>query len=95
MAELKSQVTFRVSDEIYETINDIAIKERRKQNEAARALLERGVAAYNRDGLLFEPTRNNGTLDNDNRANEHPKDAPRIETEEGRRSRKRGHKTGR
>lgn len=56
MATLTSQVTFRVSTELYDRINEIAVAERRKPNEVARALLERGSAAYNRDGQLFEPS---------------------------------------
>jgi SOS-response transcriptional repressor LexA len=55
MAELTSQVTFRVSDKLYRRIQEIAQHERRKPNEVARALLERGEAAYNADEQLFEP----------------------------------------
>jgi SOS-response transcriptional repressor LexA len=55
MAELTSQVTFRVSDKMYQRIGEIAKEERRKPNEVARALLERGEAAYTSDGRLFEP----------------------------------------
>lgn len=55
MAELNSQVTFRLNDKLYRRIQAIASKERRKGNEVSRALLERGIAAYERDGELFEP----------------------------------------
>lgn len=55
MAELNSQVTFRLSEKLYERLDEIALRERRKQNEVARALLERGIAAYARDEELFEP----------------------------------------
>lgn len=36
-------------------LNELADKERRKVSEIVTALLARGVAAYNRDGQLFEP----------------------------------------
>lgn len=55
MAELNSQVTFRLTEKLYERLEEIAVRERRKQNEVARALLERGIAAYDRDEELFEP----------------------------------------
>lgn len=55
MAELNSQVTFRLNDKLYRRIQLIAKEERRKANEVSRALLERGIAAYEKDGELFEP----------------------------------------
>lgn len=52
--KLTEQLSFRVSPRLYGTIELIAKKQRRKPNEVARALLERGVAAFYRDGVLFE-----------------------------------------
>lgn len=52
--KLTEQMTFRVSPSLYRAIELIARKQRRKPNEVARALLERGVAAFMRDGVLFE-----------------------------------------
>lgn len=54
--KLTEQLSFRVSGELYELIEEIARRERRKQNEVARALLERGVAAFQRDKQIFEPS---------------------------------------
>jgi hypothetical protein len=54
MAELTAQLTFRVTVGIYERLQTIAGEERRKMNEVARALLERGLSAYAGDGRLFE-----------------------------------------
>jgi hypothetical protein len=59
---LQAQVTFRVSQELYDLIKEIAEKERRKPNEIARALLDRGAAAYNRDHKLFEPEQKRKTV---------------------------------
>lgn len=50
--------SFRVSRKIYEVVKNLKAKERRTLTETARLLLERGVAAYLRDGLLFEPDEN-------------------------------------
>ena len=60
MAKLKAQLTFRVSEADYDRLQEIAEGERRKMNEVARALLERGLAAYHRDGKLFEPSDDGG-----------------------------------
>lgn len=46
---------FRVTREVYEVVTGVANNDRRKISDVARALLERGVAAFNRDNLLFEP----------------------------------------
>ena len=54
MAKLRAQLTFRVAEAGYDRLQEIAEAERRKMNEIARALLERGLAAYERDGNLFE-----------------------------------------
>jgi len=54
-SKLTEQLSFRVSKALYDLMEEIARKERRKPNEVARALLERGAAAFRRDGLLFEP----------------------------------------
>jgi hypothetical protein len=52
--KLSEQLSFRVSPTLYRLIEQIAKAERRKPNEVARALLERGAAAYQRDGEIFE-----------------------------------------
>lgn len=49
-----AQLTFRVAQRTYDTLLLISKKQRRKQNEVARALLDRGIAAFLRDGILFE-----------------------------------------
>lgn len=41
----------------------MAGQERRKMNEIARAILDRGLAAYKRDGLLFEPAEPPKTIE--------------------------------
>lgn len=52
---MREQITVRVPDELHRKIEEIAERERRKPTEIIRALLERGVLAYDRDGHLFEP----------------------------------------
>jgi hypothetical protein len=52
---LSAQICFRVEPSAHTEIEKIAEAEHRKPNEVARALLERGAAAYLRDGHLFEP----------------------------------------
>ena len=46
---------FRVNDEVSRVVRGVVKADRRTISDVARALLERGVAAYQRDGLLFEP----------------------------------------
>lgn len=53
--KLSSQMTIRITDELFETLQLIAKRERRTSNEVARALLERGVEKYKEDLQLFEP----------------------------------------
>ena len=53
--KLEAQITFRETKEVYDLLQKISADERRRMNEMARALLERGIAAYLRDGKLFEP----------------------------------------
>jgi hypothetical protein len=48
-------VAFRVTNSLYSSLQELTAKERRKLSEVALALLERGLAAYQRDGQLFEP----------------------------------------
>ena len=60
--KLTAQITFRSTDELYNLLEKIAVKERRRSNEVARALLERGIAAYERDGELFEPEGSTDTV---------------------------------
>lgn len=55
MATLTAQLTFRVRTSVYRRLQEIAKAERRKMNEVARAILERGIVAYASDGELFEP----------------------------------------
>ena len=52
---LNKTVAFRVVDEIYAVIAAAMHRERRKESDVCRALIARGIAAYNRDKLLFEP----------------------------------------
>jgi hypothetical protein len=46
---------FRVNDEVSKVVRGIVKTDRRTISDVARALLERGVAAFLRDGKLFEP----------------------------------------
>lgn len=52
---LSEMIAFRVYPSLYEVVTSLAHRERRKLSEVELALFERGVAAYKRDGLLFEP----------------------------------------
>lgn len=52
---LSEMIAFRVYPSLYQVVIALATKERRKLSEVELALFERGVAAYQRDGLLFEP----------------------------------------
>lgn len=52
---LSEMIAFRVYPSLYQVVISLATKERRKLSEVELALFERGVAAYQRDGLLFEP----------------------------------------
>lgn len=52
---LSEMIAFRVYPSIYQVVATLAAKERRKLSEVELALFERGVAAFQRDGLLFEP----------------------------------------
>lgn len=56
--KLTEQLTYRIYKLTLDKLEKIIKKERRTQNEVARALLDRGIAAYERDGLLFEPEEN-------------------------------------
>jgi hypothetical protein len=56
MEKLSEQLSFRITRSFYEEIDHIARTDRRKLSEVAVALLERGVAAFRRDGELFEPS---------------------------------------
>ena len=53
--KLGGTYTLRVPLELENELEVIATSERRKRSDIARFLLERGLAAYHRDGLLFEP----------------------------------------
>ena len=55
---LAETLSFRVTRSLYEYLNSLAIKDRRKLSEIATALIERGIVAYKRDGHLFEPQDN-------------------------------------
>lgn len=52
---LTKQIAFRCSDELYDLIQRIAERERRKANEVTRVLVEKGVAVYMQSGELYEP----------------------------------------
>jgi hypothetical protein len=52
---LSEMIAFRVYPSLYEVVTKLAAKERRKLSEVELALFERGVAAFQRDGKLFEP----------------------------------------
>lgn len=51
---------FRVNDEVSKVVRGIVKADRRTISDVARALLERGVAAYLRDGKIFEPPDDGG-----------------------------------
>lgn len=53
--KLSGQYTFRVPIELEAELERISTSERRKRADIARFLIERGLAAYERDGELFEP----------------------------------------
>lgn len=91
---LSETLAFRVTSGVYERTKDIAKKTRRELADVERALYERGLAAYERDGELFEPEEDYGTSDNAERITPHPKPSVKMETVEGRRSPRRGRKTG-
>lgn len=52
---LPETLGFRVTEDDYEAIAQAMAKERRTESEVSRAFIGRGIAAYKRDGLLFEP----------------------------------------
>lgn len=52
---LSETIAFRVYPSLYQVVTELAAKERRKLSEVELALFERGVAAFQRDGQLFEP----------------------------------------
>lgn len=60
--KLTHQMVFRVPESLYNAIAEIADNEVRKPNEISRFLLERGIAAYLQDGLLFEMEKNAGKV---------------------------------
>jgi hypothetical protein len=53
--KVTGRFTYKVNEEREFELDRIALKHRRKRSEVARFLLERGLIAYGRDGLLFEP----------------------------------------
>jgi hypothetical protein len=63
---------FRVKRSDYETIIKRAKDDRRASTDVVRALLERGIAAMRRDGLLFEPEEESGTSEESERTGSHP-----------------------
>lgn len=52
---LNKTLAFRVADDAYKHIEAAMDRERRTESDICRALLIRGLAAYKRDGRLFEP----------------------------------------
>lgn len=55
---LEITLAFRVTAEAYKSIEGAMKQERRIESDVCRCLLERGLAAYKRDGRLFEPPEN-------------------------------------
>jgi hypothetical protein len=53
--KLSEQLSLRIPRSLYESLDEVARQDRRKLSEVGLALLERGYAAYERDGRLFEP----------------------------------------
>jgi hypothetical protein len=51
---LNKTVAFRIADDSYKAIEAAMAHERRTESDVCRALLVRGLAAYKRDGRLFE-----------------------------------------
>jgi hypothetical protein len=76
---LSEMIAFRVYPSLYEVVTSIAHKDRRKLSEVELALFERGVAAFKRDGLLFEPeeVRNLPVAP----ANQHEGERPKTRTD--------------
>jgi hypothetical protein len=54
MANKSETLSFRVPDSVYDEVYQVAKLDRRKLSEVALGLLERGLAAYKRDGQIFE-----------------------------------------
>ena len=54
-AGLNKTLAFRVADADYKVIEQAMERERRTESDVCRALLQRGLAAYKRDGRIFEP----------------------------------------
>lgn len=52
---LPKTLGFRVSEDAYRAIETAMREERRIESDVCRAFIERGIAAYKRDGKLFEP----------------------------------------
>jgi len=63
---------FRVNDEVSKVVRGIVKTDRRTISDVARALLERGVAAYQRDTQLFEPPAGNEAEGTDNSGTDKP-----------------------
>jgi hypothetical protein len=85
---LSETLAFRVTARVYNRTDEIAKGTRREMADVERALYERGLAAYERDGQLFEPE------DTSERAEARPGKTIRMEVEEGRRTSKPSRKTG-
>lgn len=54
--KLSQQISVRVSQDMYDAIAEIAVFEKRRPNEVARLLLERGLADYISNRELFLDT---------------------------------------
>lgn len=52
---LNKTLAFRIADETHRSLELIMHRERRIESDVCRELLLRGIAAYERDGHLFEP----------------------------------------
>jgi hypothetical protein len=55
MKKLPGNIQFKAEESHEKIVNEIAKRERRPVGAVARAIFERGLAAYARDGNIFEP----------------------------------------
>ena len=55
--KLQESLSFRVTREVYDALNAIADADRRPVGDVARALLDRGLGDFRRDGKLFEAVK--------------------------------------
>lgn len=53
--KLKAAIQFKCEESFESIVADLAKRERRPPSQVARAIFERGLASFSRDGLIFEP----------------------------------------